>query len=111
VRIEDLTDKQLDYFCAIAKGWKKLYEEEWHSLENGYELDCENYRPTTDAEQCMDIQECEKISVIFVRNNVLATIERDDKKCENAIGTTAKRAIIACFVKSELGEEVDCETV
>jgi len=122
-RIEDLTNKQLDYFCAIAQGWKKEYSESsgcfYWTLNNvslwvvhGIHKYC--YHPTTNAEQCMEIMERKKISVNFefegcwsADNYNVADATRDSVMH----GTTAKRAIIACFVKHELGEEVDCETV
>jgi len=117
-KIEDLTDEQLDHFCAIAQGWEIKESESGVYWNNGkkhlYAINGmigDKCRPTTNATQCMEIQECEKISVNFefegcwsADNYNVANETRDSA----THGTTAKRAIIACFVKSELGEEVDC---
>jgi len=72
----------------------------WHE-------DCENYHPTTNAEQCMEIQECEKINIRF--SDKFKCWQAFCGKVNTVSVNTAKRAIIACFVKSKLGEEVDCE--
>jgi len=118
-KIEDLTDEQLDHFCAIAQGWTKEYSDSsgcfYWVLDNvslwvaeGTRQYC--YHPTTNAVQCMAIQECEKIGVIY-RIHALNWYAQDNNGGSHGYGETAKQAIIRCFVKSKLGKEVDCETI
>jgi len=108
-KIEDLTDEQLDHFCAIAQKWKRIsnYANPYYIKANGTQIFCDNYHPTANAVQCMAIQECEKISVRF--SDKFQCWQAFCGKVNAVSGTTAKQAIIRCFVKSKLGEEVDCE--
>jgi len=114
-KIKDLTDEQLDHFCAIAQGWVEsgIVIPCWVN-KGKYVIDCADYHPTTNAAQCMEIQEREKISVNFEFEDCWSADNyniADDTRESATHGTTAKQAIIRCFVKSKLGEEVDCETV
>jgi len=97
-KIEDLTDEQLNFLA-----WKLSKRKE----------SPEFYRPTTNAAQCDEIQEREKISVNFEFEGCWSADNynvADNTRDSATHGATAKRAIVSCFVKSELGEEVDCET-
>jgi len=117
-KIEELTDEQLDHFCAIAQGWhidddnQAKGHKAWFDSDNLSVCLVAFYRPTTTARQCMAIQEREKISVNFEFEGCWSADNyniADDTRESATHGTTAKQAIIRCFVKSELGEEVDCE--
>jgi len=114
-RVEELTDEQLDHFCAIAQKWKRIsnHANPYYIKANGTQIFCDNYHPTTNAAQCMAIQEREKISVNWEYDAWEAEKDNYEEPHNDfmATGSTAKRAIIACFVKSKLGEEVDCETI
>jgi len=104
-KIEELTDEQLDHFCAIAQGW--TFAEcfnAWFVIGKFVAVD---YHPTTNAAQCMEIQEYEKINVRF--SDKFQCWQAFCGKVNAVSGTTAKTAIIRCFVKSKLGEDVDCE--
>jgi len=116
-KIEDLTDEQLDHFCAIAQGWKIKESESGTYWNNGKKhlyaitgIIGDKYHPTTSAAQCMEIQEREKISVNY-HNACIATIDKKTGGVFKGTGATAKQAIIRCFVKSKLGKKVDCETI
>jgi len=108
-KIEDLTDEQLDYFCAIAQGWKEgrgvvdglvWYDgNKWHK----------NYHPTANAAQCMEIMEGNRIGVTYNPCDKNWVIFDITNKLPAARGNKVMQAIIRCFVKSKLGEEVDCE--
>jgi len=110
-RIEDLTDEQLDHFCAIAQGWKRIsnYANPYYIKANGTQIFCDNYHPTTNAAQCMAIQENAKIGTFYIAEHDMwvAMTDCNNAKCADK---HQKRAVAACFVKSKLGEEVDCET-
>lgn len=112
VKIEDLTDEQLDYFCAIAQGWiKGNYKPNvvlWKIGDNQF---TEDYCPTTNATQCMEIMELEKINVKFVSSGKWEAYEYINYWHIGmpiyATGATAKQSIIRCFIKYKLGDSVD----
>jgi len=115
IKIEELTDKQLDHFCAIAQGWKKVeyYLYDYWVKDDIFKYNIGDYHPTANAVQCDEIQEREKISVNFEFEGCWSADNyniADDTRDSATHGATANRAIIACFVKSKLGEEVNCET-
>jgi len=97
-----------NHFCAIAQGWTLDYQGRWHDKNSNFMSFAIAYYPTTNATQCDEIQDSEKIGVIY-RIHALDWYAQDNNGGSHGYGTTAKRAIIACFVKSKLGEEVDCE--
>jgi len=105
-KIEDLTDEQLDYFCAIAQGWNQKYGY-WFNEKNKRVSAFFGYHPTTNATQCYEIMEREKMEVKQKGGRWFAKID-NEAVFSSAFGATAKQAIIRCFVKSKLGEEVDC---
>jgi len=119
IRIEDLTDAQLDHFCAIVQGYQEGFSEVaqkkvWLTPSEGWV----DYNPTTNAAQCDEIQERDKIGVYFTGNEngdwiaSIVSIKNDcGTKIIKQVGTTAKQAIIRCFIKSKLGDEVDCENL
>lgn len=112
VKIEDLTAAaQLDHFCAIAQGWYKSNDKNWwlsktNSDDGVLVID---YHPTTNATQCNEIQEREKISINWEYDAWEARKDNYDEPHNDfiATGKTAKQAIIRCFVKSKLGDEVE----
>jgi len=113
VKIEDLTNEQLDHFCAIAQGWFASEDGRWWDKKESTErYAIRFYHPTTNAAQCMEIMEREKWAVMFDRNIDLWVSTRSELyKFDEATGVTAKQAIIRCFIKSKLGDEVGCESI
>lgn len=109
VKIEKLTDAQLDHFCAIAHGWTKAnYKPNVVLWLIGADNFIGNYHPTTNATQCYEIQEREKIGVVPLTSEIWES-EKSISPMEIIVlyGATAKQAIIRCFVKYKLGEEVE----
>ena len=103
-RIRKATGNDLDELVALAQGWEKIQNNVFVD-KNKFGICVEDYRPSTNGSQCIEIMQREKISVTFEFDGCWSADNynvEDSTRESVAIGETAMIAACRCFCLDKL---------
>ena len=115
MKLTELTDEELDRYCALAQGWKEvavapnlLFWVEGDIDDPNMVILQENYHPTSNKAQAFKLMEKFEMHVDVTDKMTTAVIWEGRVRTEQYAGTP-QRAICLAVVASKYGEEVDDE--